>query len=108
MTGAATVVLLTDELMGSNAHEVSGHPERPERLQPVIDGVVAGAEEAGAVLDGPAVAPATDEQIHRIHPAWFVDALDAMPWSLLALGKVREVAVSQDAFVCAGERVPSV
>ncbi len=77
MAGAATVFVLTDALMGSDAHEAPGHPEGPERLQPVIEGVVAGAEEAGAVVERPAIVPAGDEEIHRIHPAWFVNALDA-------------------------------
>jgi acetoin utilization deacetylase AcuC-like enzyme len=76
MSAAPTVVLLTDDRMGSAEHAEPGHPERPERLQPVIDGVVAGAQDGGARLARPAVQPATDDEIQRIHPAWFVAALD--------------------------------
>ena len=77
MTDAPTVLLLTNDLMGGDAHAAPGHAERPERLRAVIDGVVAGAAAAGARLERPAVAPATDEEIQRIHPGWFVAALDA-------------------------------
>ena len=34
MTAAPTVLLLTDDLMGSDAHAAPGHPERPERAGP--------------------------------------------------------------------------
>ncbi|HEX5579580.1 MAG TPA: histone deacetylase [Candidatus Limnocylindria bacterium] len=76
MTAAPTVVLLTDDRMGSAEHAEGGHPERPERLQPVIDGVLAAAEDAGARLERPELRAATDDEIQRIHPAWFVAALD--------------------------------
>ncbi|HEX6473926.1 MAG TPA: histone deacetylase [Candidatus Limnocylindria bacterium] len=76
MTAATTVVLLTDELMGSDAHAAPGHPESPERLQPVIEGVIAAANDAGFSLERPAVVPATEEEIERIHPRWFLNALD--------------------------------
>jgi acetoin utilization deacetylase AcuC-like enzyme len=76
MTAAGPVVLLTDALMASEVHAAPGHPESPERLRPVIDGVVAGAEATGAVLERPAVVPAVDAEIERIHPDWFVNALD--------------------------------
>ena len=39
--------------------------------------MVSGAEAGGARLERPAVVPATDEEIQRIHPAWFVASLDA-------------------------------
>ena len=76
MSAEPTVVLLTDERMGSAEHAEPGHPERPERLQPVIDGVVAGAHDGGARLERPPVHPANDDEIQRIHPAWFLAALD--------------------------------
>ena len=77
MTAAATVLLLTDDLMGSDAHAAPGHPERPARATAVADGVVAGAEAADAALERPVVTPATDDEVERIHPAWFLGALDA-------------------------------
>ncbi|HEY7847721.1 MAG TPA: histone deacetylase [Candidatus Limnocylindria bacterium] len=76
MTAVPTVLLLTDELMRGDAHAGHGHPERPERLPPVVDGVVRGADEAGARLERPSVTAATDEEIQRIHPAWFLAELD--------------------------------
>jgi acetoin utilization deacetylase AcuC-like enzyme len=77
MKDAPTVLLLTAGLMAGDAHAAPGHAERPERLQAVADGVVAGAEAAGATLERPAVTPATDEEIQRIHPGWFLASLDA-------------------------------
>jgi acetoin utilization deacetylase AcuC-like enzyme len=77
MTAASTVLLLTDDLMGSHAHAAHGHPERPERARAVADGVVAGAGAAGARLERPVITPATDDEIQRIHPEWFVASLDA-------------------------------
>ena len=77
MTAVPTVLLLTDDLMGSDAHAAHGHPERPERARAVADGVVAGAKAAGASLARPGVTPATDDELQRIHPAWFLGALDA-------------------------------
>jgi len=76
VTAPPTVVLITDARMGSAEHAEPGHPERPERLQPVIDGVVAGARDGGARLERPSVQPAGDDEIQRIHPAWFLAALD--------------------------------
>jgi acetoin utilization deacetylase AcuC-like enzyme len=71
----ARVLLLTDAAMA--AHAVPGHPERPERLQAAAEGVVDGAAAAGAVLERPSVAAADDEALLRIHPAWFVQGLEA-------------------------------
>ena len=76
MTAAPTVLLLTDDLMGSDAHAAPGQPERPERALAAADGVVTGAEMAGATLERPAVTAATDDELQRIHPAWFLGALD--------------------------------
>lgn len=77
MTAVPTVAILTDELMGSDAHTTPQHVEVPQRLRPVIDGVFAAAEAAAASVERPAVVAATEEEIARIHPAWFVSALDA-------------------------------
>jgi len=38
MSAVAIVLLLTDDLMGSDAHAAHGHPERPERARAVADG----------------------------------------------------------------------
>jgi acetoin utilization deacetylase AcuC-like enzyme len=77
MTAAPTVLLFTDDLMASDTHAAPGHAERPERVRAVADGVASRVTAAGARLERPAVTPATDADIHRIHPAWFLDALDA-------------------------------
>lgn len=77
MGAVPVVALLTDDLMGSDAHDAPGHVEVPRRLQPVIDGVIDGTEAAGARLERPTVTSASDEEITRIHPAGFLSALDA-------------------------------
>ena len=77
MGAEPVVALLTDELMASPAHAASGHVERPERIQSVIDGVERAARHLAIHLERPAVTPASDDEIARIHPAWFVAALDA-------------------------------
>ena len=68
------VLLLTDP--GMAAHAAPGHPERPERLEAVAQGVADGAAAAGARLDRPAVVSATAEEIGRVHPAAYLAALD--------------------------------
>lgn len=68
------VLLLTDAAMAQ--HAAPGHPERPERLAAVADGVTDGAAAAGAELVRESPAPATDEQLHLIHPPWHIDRLD--------------------------------
>jgi acetoin utilization deacetylase AcuC-like enzyme len=68
------VLLLTDPAMAY--HRAPGHPERPERLAAVRDGVVAGAHVAGAALDERAVAPAGEEALGRIHDPDYLRALD--------------------------------
>jgi acetoin utilization deacetylase AcuC-like enzyme len=70
------IQLLTDD--GMLAHHAPGHPERPERLAPVADGVADAAAELGAELERPTVEPASDELLERVHPGWFVQALDAV------------------------------
>ena len=68
------VLLLTDAGMG--AHAAPGHPERPERLDPVADGVADGAAATGAELLREPVTPIADEDLHRVHPAAYVRVLD--------------------------------
>lgn len=67
------VLLLTDA--GMSTHAAPGHPERPERLSAVQAGVGDGARAAGAELLQESPEPATDEQLHRIHPPWHIDRL---------------------------------
>ncbi len=69
------VILLTDPAT-MDGHASSGHAERPERLPAVVDGVTDGAREAGAELLREKPRAATDEELHRIHPPWYVEALD--------------------------------
>jgi acetoin utilization deacetylase AcuC-like enzyme len=53
-----------------------GHPERPSRLQAVIAGAHAsGVADALTPLEP---VPATREDLERVHPAWYLDRLDAM------------------------------
>jgi acetoin utilization deacetylase AcuC-like enzyme len=75
MPPSPIVQLLTDDRM--LAHHAPGHPERPERLAPVADGVADAARELDLQLDRPPVESATDDLIERIHPGWFVESLDA-------------------------------
>jgi acetoin utilization deacetylase AcuC-like enzyme len=70
----ARVLLLTDAAM--QAHAAPGHPERPERMAPVADGVADGAAASGAELAREAVMPVGDADLHRIHPAPYVRLLD--------------------------------
>jgi acetoin utilization deacetylase AcuC-like enzyme len=75
MRPTPTIQLLTDERM--LAHLAPGHPERPERLAPVADGVADAAAALGVALERPPVEPASDEMLERIHPDWFVRALES-------------------------------
>lgn len=68
------VLLVTDA--GMNQHSAPGHPERPERLTAVIEGVTDGAGLAGARLVNRAALPADDEALQRIHPPWHIDRLE--------------------------------
>ena len=68
---ARAVWLLTDARM--DAHGAEGHPERPERREAMAAGV---RDAAGATLYEPAVEPATDDEIRRVHDPLYVEALD--------------------------------
>ena len=74
MAGAAVVQLLTDPAMAG--HRPPGHPERPERLGAVADGIADAAAAAGGSLQRPAVEVADASTIERIHPAAYVALLD--------------------------------
>jgi acetoin utilization deacetylase AcuC-like enzyme len=75
MAAAGVIQLLTDE--GMATHAAPGHPERPERLDAVAGGVADAADALAARLERPRVVAASDAELERIHPAWFVAALDA-------------------------------
>jgi acetoin utilization deacetylase AcuC-like enzyme len=75
MAPTPVIALLTDERM--LAHGAPGHPERPDRLAAVADGVTDAAEQLGVTLQRPPVEPATDADLERIHPGWFIRALEA-------------------------------
>jgi acetoin utilization deacetylase AcuC-like enzyme len=73
MTGPR-VLLLTDAAMGG--HAMLGHPERPERLEAVAAGVDDGAVAAGVTCEHATVRSAADDEIERVHPGWYVAALE--------------------------------
>jgi acetoin utilization deacetylase AcuC-like enzyme len=68
-----TVLLLTDP--AHEAHAWPGHPERPERVAPVLEGIRAGAAEAGAALVERGADPATPEQAASVHDPRYVEWL---------------------------------
>ena len=68
------VLLLTDDAMG--AHAAPGHPERPERLAAVADGVADGAAASGGDFVRETAQPAAEEDLLRVHPQWHVRRLD--------------------------------
>jgi acetoin utilization deacetylase AcuC-like enzyme len=76
MPPTPTIQVLTAERM--LAHHAPGHPERPDRLAPVADGVAAAAAALGLKLDKPPVEPAGDELLERVHPGWYVRSLEAV------------------------------
>jgi acetoin utilization deacetylase AcuC-like enzyme len=68
------VLLLTDRAM--EHHRAPGHPERPERLTAAWEGVVAGAEAAGAALETRVPEPVSPEALERVHDPDYLRALD--------------------------------
>ena len=74
MADVPRVLLLTDP--GMARHLPPGHPERPERLDAAIGGVLEGALAAGALLERPAVQAAEPEVLERVHPAAHLAALE--------------------------------
>jgi len=79
MSAPPRVHLLTDA--GMAAHGITGHPERPERLAAVIEGVEIAVARSGALLDRPVVKPVDDELLGQVHAADHVAALDALAGS---------------------------
>jgi acetoin utilization deacetylase AcuC-like enzyme len=75
MPDAPTIALLTHPVMAG--HGSAGHPERPERLDAVSQGVEDAAVALGVELWRPEVAEAMNEDLERIHAPWYVAALDA-------------------------------
>ncbi|HSM38004.1 MAG TPA: histone deacetylase [Candidatus Limnocylindrales bacterium] len=68
------ILLLTDPAM--DLHSAPGHPERPERLAAVAEGVADAANASGATLLREMPPRADDDALHRIHPPWHVDRLE--------------------------------
>jgi acetoin utilization deacetylase AcuC-like enzyme len=75
MSHGQRVLLLTDAAM--DRHAAPGHPERPERLAAVVEGVRDGCAHAGASLDERSPAPADAVAISAVHDPQYVAALDA-------------------------------
>jgi acetoin utilization deacetylase AcuC-like enzyme len=108
VTAADRVVLLTDAAMED--HAAPGHPERPERLAAVSNGVLDGAGEAGMLVDRPAFSAATGEQLRSIHPAWYLSALEEAarrgggwldPDTFIGPGSVRAARLAAGATIAA-------
>ncbi|HLA65287.1 MAG TPA: hypothetical protein VK600_01750, partial [Candidatus Saccharimonadales bacterium] len=74
MPEARPILLLTDPAMAG--HRPPGHPERPERLDAAIQGVLEGAEARDAIVERPDVLPAGAEILSRVHPPSHLAALD--------------------------------
>jgi acetoin utilization deacetylase AcuC-like enzyme len=68
------VLLLTDRAM--EHHRAPGHPERPERLVAVWEGVIAGAAAADAALETRTPVAASPEALERVHDPDYLRALD--------------------------------
>ena len=75
MSDEPAIWLLTDD--GMAAHGSRGHPERAERLRAAALGVEDAAEALGGSLERPAIEPATDEVLERVHAPRYVASLDA-------------------------------
>jgi len=71
------VLLLTDPAMERHAAP-SGHPERPERLAPVVAGVTDGARAAGAEVEERRPGPIDDELLADVHDPQYVAALETL------------------------------
>jgi acetoin utilization deacetylase AcuC-like enzyme len=67
------VLVRTDP--GMALHAAPGHPERPERLDAVVQGVADGAARADARLQHGRVTAADDAALARIHEPWFISAI---------------------------------
>jgi acetoin utilization deacetylase AcuC-like enzyme len=72
----ARILVLAGSDGAMAAHAAPGHPERPERLEPVLDGIADGAAHTGAKLVREAAEPAADADLLRVHPQWHVRRLE--------------------------------
>lgn len=72
---AVTVLLLTDPALAG--HVWPGHPERPERIAPVVAGVTEAARAAGAELVQRTADPAPAELLASVHDPGYVSWLAA-------------------------------
>jgi acetoin utilization deacetylase AcuC-like enzyme len=75
-TDERAVLLLTDPAMA--AHAWPGHPERPERLEGVIAGVADAARNVGARFVQRSGAPATLDQLGRVHDRRYLELVDTV------------------------------
>ena len=75
MPDSPAIQLLTDD--GMAGHGWEGHPESPERLGAVVQGVEDAANELGVALERSRVDAASTEELERIHAPWYIAALDA-------------------------------
>ena len=112
MSPGQRVLLLTDAAMG--LHAAPEHPERPERLAAVVDGVRDGCALAGARLDEHAPSPADAVAISMVHDPQYVAALDAFegagggwvdPDTYVSTGTMRAARLSAGAAIEAAESV---
>lgn len=75
MTARPRVLVLTDPAM--ERHAAPGHPERPDRLQVVVDGIRLGTDRSGAELLQRNPRAADAATIGAVHDPRYVAALDA-------------------------------
>ncbi len=77
-----TVLLLTDSALAG--HAWPGHPERPERIAPVLAGVAEGARTAGADLVQRTAEPAPIDLLASVHDpryvAWLAGGVETAGW----------------------------
>jgi acetoin utilization deacetylase AcuC-like enzyme len=109
---ARGVVLLTDPAMDD--HVTPSHPERPERREAAARGVEQAATEAGVPLERRLVREATDDEIERVHPGWYVAALEDLadqgggwldPDTYLSDGSVRAARLAAGATIDAARAI---
>jgi acetoin utilization deacetylase AcuC-like enzyme len=74
MSRTLRVLLVTDGAMERHVAP-GGHPERPERLRPVIEGVTDGARRAGATLEQRPTRPTDDETLGFVHDEAYLESL---------------------------------
>lgn len=77
MSRSNRVLLVTDPAMERHAAPL-GHPERPERLAPVIAGVTDGARAAGAEVEERRPATVDDGLLADVHDPQYLAALETL------------------------------